>query len=221
MSTPSFSAYVLCFSWFFLATFTYVTTSTLLYITQRKQEIAIVPYRLPVAVSSSQLSLGTITGVNMSIEGADARQDIVAAFLARYSSPLQPYNHFAKFIVDTADKYDVDYRLIPAIMMQESNLCKAIPEGSYNCLGFGIHARGTLGFASYEESIDRATRELKKNYIDQGLNTPSKIMTKYTPGSNGSWADSVNQWISEMEYNNRELGKAEKSDADLAQYTKK
>jgi len=215
------SKYLLCLSWFFLAIFAYAATSSLLYITQRKQEIAIVPYRLPVAASSSQPSLGTVAGVSITIEGTDARPDIVAAFLARYNSPLQPYDHFAKYIVDTADKYGVDYRLIPAIMMQESNLCKAIPEGSYNCLGFGIHARGTLGFDSYEESIDRATRELKKNYIDQGLDTPAKIMTKYTPGSNGSWEASVNQWISEMEYNSRDLGKAEKSDADLTLYTQK
>ncbi len=214
------SKYLLCLSWFFLAIFAYTATSSLLYITQRKQEIAIIPYRLPVA-ASSQLSLGTVAGVSINIEGIDARQDIVAAFLTRYKSPLQPYDHFAKFIVDTADKYGIDYRLIPAIMMQESNLCKSIPEGSYNCLGFGIHSRGTLEFDSYEESIDRATRELKKNYIDIGLDTPEKIMTKYTPGSNGSWAASVNQWIAEMEYNSRELGKAEKSDADLTQYTQK
>ncbi|MEK7458101.1 MAG: hypothetical protein AAB612_01275 [Patescibacteria group bacterium] len=215
------SKYLLCLSWFFLAIFAYTATSSLLYITQRKQEIAVVPYKLPVTASSSQPSLGTVAGVSISIEGIDGRQDIVAAFLARYTSPLQPYDHFAKFIVDTADKYGVDYRLIPAIMMQESNLCKAIPQGSYNCLGFGIHARGTLGFASYEESIDRATRELKKNYIDIGLDTPEKIMTKYTPGSNGSWAASVNQWIAEMEYNSRDLGKAEKNDANLNQYTQK
>ncbi|HCR92637.1 MAG TPA: hypothetical protein DIU47_01640, partial [Candidatus Pacebacteria bacterium] len=118
-----------------------------------------------------------------------------------------------------ADKYNVDYRLIPAIMMQESNLCKAIPPGSYNCLGFGIHAKGTLTFDSYEESIERATRELKANYIDIDLTTPEEIMTKYTPGSNGSWAASVNQWIAEMEYNDRAKGKSEKSDADLTVYT--
>ena len=123
------SKYLLCLSWFFLAIFAYTATSSLLYITQRKQEIAVVPYKLPVTASSSQPSLGTVAGVSISIEGIDGRQDIVAAFLARYTSPLQPYDHFAKFIVDTADKYGVDYRLIPAIMMQESNLCKAIPQG--------------------------------------------------------------------------------------------
>ena len=43
-------------------------------------------------------------------------------------------------------------------------------------------------------------------------------MTKYTPSSNGSWAESVNQWIAEMEYNDRTKGKTEKSDADLMVY---
>lgn len=208
----------MCLSWFFITAMVYATTSTLLWVTQHKQELAITPYQLQVA-SSSRPGLGTLSGIHAQVDAADARKDIVASFLERYNSPLTPYDHFGAFIVDTADKYNIDYRLIPAIMMQESNLCKVIPEGSHNCLGFGIHARGTLMFDTYEESIERATRELKANYIDQGLTTPEKIMKKYTPGSNGSWAASVNQWIAEMEYNDREIGKTEKSDADLLQYT--
>lgn len=208
---------LVCLVWFVVATLTYATTSSLLYTSRQKKELVIRPFDLPVA-SSQAPHFGGSQGIRVTIETGDARKDIVATFLERYNSPLQPYDHFAGFIVDTADKYGVDYRLIPAIMMQESNLCKVIPEGTYNCLGFGIHARGTLAFDSYEESIERATRELKANYIDRGLTTPEEIMTKYTPYSNGSWAASVNQWISEMEYNNREKGKTENSDADLTQY---
>jgi len=203
--------------WFVLSTITYAITGSLLFTTRLKKELVIRPFDLPVASSQTPL-FGGSQGIRITVETGDARKDIVAAFLERHNSPLQPYDHFAQFIVDTADKYGVDYRLIPAIMMQESNLCKVIPEGSHNCLGFGIHARGTLTFDSYEESIERATRELKSNYIDGGLTTPELIMTKYTPGSNGSWAASVNQWIAEMEYNNREKGKTENSDADLTQY---
>jgi hypothetical protein len=33
------------------------------------------------------------------------------------------------------------------------------------------------------------------------------IMKKYTPGSNGSWAESVKQWMAEMKYDDRKLGK--------------
>ncbi|MCD8545734.1 hypothetical protein LRY64_00035 [Candidatus Woesebacteria bacterium] len=96
------------------------------------------------------------TGAKTAIREGDARPAIVASFLERHNSPLEPYDHYGQVLVETADRYNLDYRLLPAIMMQESNLCKAIPPGSHNCLGFGIHARGTLGFESYEASFDRA-----------------------------------------------------------------
>ena len=159
-------------------------------------------------------------GLHFDARVADARVDIVKNFLSRYKSPLTPYDHFAQVLVDAADRNNLDYRLLPAIMMQESNLCKTSDPAIHNCLGFGIHKRGTLSFDTYEDSFDRAAKELKERYIDIGLVTPEQIMRKYTPSSNGSWANSVNQWIAEMEYNSRELGIANKSDADLTAYSK-
>lgn len=173
------------------------------------------------AVMLSQPEPQGSQGLHFDLQKADARVEIVKSFLERYKSPLQPAEHYAKALVEAADRYGLDYRLLPAIMMQESNLCKNSDPALHNCLGFGIHARGTLGFETYEEGFDRAARELKERYIDIGLTTPEKIMTKYTPSSNGSWAASVNQWIEEMEHNNREKGLANESDADLTQYTSK
>lgn len=160
-------------------------------------------------------------GLAFDIQTADARVEIVRAFLERYKSPLTPHEHYATELVRAADRYGLDYRLLPAIMMQESNLCKTSDPKLKNCLGFGIHARGALGFDTYEAGFDRAARELKENYIDQGLTTPAQIMKKYTPSSNGSWEASVNQWISEMEHNDREIGKTASADADLLEYTAK
>ncbi|MCD8545733.1 hypothetical protein LRY64_00030 [Candidatus Woesebacteria bacterium] len=45
-------------------------------------------------------------------------------------------------------------------------------------------------------------------------------MTKYTPSSNGSWAFSVNQWIVEMEYNDREYARENRQDNNLLEYTR-
>lgn len=163
---------------------------------------------------------GGSNGLQFEARTSDARVDIVASFLERYDSPLSPYDHYAKALVESADRYGLDYRLLPAIMMQESNLCKRADPAIHNCLGFGIHERGTLAFDSYEESFDRAARELKQRYIDIGLTTPDLIMKKYTPGSNGSWANSVNQWIAEMEHNDRSRGIANTGDADLTAYGK-
>ncbi len=152
-------------------------------------------------------------------EGADARAQIVANFLERYNSPLKPYEYYGTKIVAIADKYNIDFRLLPAIAMQESNLCKVIPPGSHNCLGFGIHERGTLAFDSYEANFERAARELKRNYIDIGLTTPELIQRKYTPSSNGSWAASVNQWMAEMRYDDKDSGRTKKTNADILEFT--
>ena len=172
------------------------------------------------AASGDKLpQMGKVQGVETIIETQDARPQIVANFLERHDSPITPYNEYGAKIVEIADRYNVDFRLLPALAMQESNLCKKIPEGSFNCLGFGIHERGTLGFESYEANFERAAREIKKNYIDIGLTTPAEIMSKYTPSSNGSWAESVNQWMAEMRYDDRQMGKTNKTNADVLEFT--
>lgn len=110
-------------------------------------------------------------------------------FFRKYDSVL--YDK-AEFMVKMADQYKLDYRLLPAIAMQESGLCKNIYEGSHNCWGWGIYGNKVTRFASYEEAIETISRGLKKNYIDKGLTTPEDIMRKYTPPSSGSWAFGVN-----------------------------
>lgn len=143
------------------------------------------------AIPSNSVSIST------DIEVADARPELIRQYLAKYNSPLQP---LATKIVEVADKYKIDFRLITAIAQQESNLCKRIPPGGYNCWGWGIHSRGTLGFQSFEEGIETVSRGLKENYIDKGLTDPEEIMTKYTPHSpEGAWAKGVNSFMGDMQ----------------------
>ena len=106
---------------------------------------------------------------------------------------------FASEIVETSDRYGLDYRLTTAIAQQESNLCKKIPPESNNCWGWGIHSRGTLGFASFSEGIDEVSRGIRKKYLDKGFLSIEEIMGKYTPLSNGSWAEGVTKFMAEME----------------------
>jgi len=130
------------------------------------------------------------------IETNDARPANLNAFFRKYNSPLYDY---ADYIVKISDQYQFDYRLLPAIAMQESNLCKYIPENSYNCWGWGIYGSTITRFASYEEAIDTVARGIKKEYIDKGLLTASAIMEKYTPPSTGSWANGVNHFLRMLE----------------------
>lgn len=129
-------------------------------------------------------------------ESQDARPEIIRQYLKRYNSVLVSYSNY---LVEIADKYGLDYKLLPAIAQQESNLCKIIPPGGHNCWGWGIHSQGTMGFDNFYESIETVAKGLKSEYIDKGYNTPEEIMTKYTPLSNGSWAAGVTKFMSEMD----------------------
>ncbi|OGY08198.1 MAG: hypothetical protein A2700_00370 [Candidatus Blackburnbacteria bacterium RIFCSPHIGHO2_01_FULL_44_64] len=126
----------------------------------------------------------------------DARVEIIRQYLEKYDSPLVPY---AEQAVKAAEENELDFRLLVAIAQQESNLCKKIPENSYNCWGWGIHARGTLRFSNYTEAIETVSQGLKENYLNKGYTTPEEIMRKYTPSSPGTWAAGVTQFLSEME----------------------
>ena len=134
--------------------------------------------------------------VSAEIVEEDARPEIIKNFLTSYKSPITSH---AKFVVETADKYGIDWKLITAIAMKESGLCKIIPEDSYNCWGWGIHSAGTLRFDSYEEGIDTVSKGIRENYVDIGLVTIEEIMSKWIPHSpNGAWAEGVKLYMAEM-----------------------
>jgi len=137
--------------------------------------------------------LPTVSGYATS---QDSRVEIVRQYLNFYESPLEPY---AAKIIESSDRYGLDYRLTTAIAQQESNLCKKIPPESNNCWGWGIHSRGTLGFSSFEEGINEVSKGIRKEYLDKGFRTIEELMGKYTPLSNGSWAEGVTNFMAEME----------------------
>ena len=144
------------------------------------------------ALPTSQNVLGD------SMSPQDARVAIVADFFKKYNSDLAP---FAQNVVLSADKYGLDYRLIPAIAMQESTLCKKAPKNSYNCWGFGIYGGKVTKFNNYPDAIDTVTKTLATQYKQNGLETPEQIMAKYTPSNNGDWADSVNLFMNQLQIN--------------------
>lgn len=130
------------------------------------------------------------------IKLSDNRVANLKNFFRKYNSPLYDY---ADNIVAQSDKYHFDYRLLPAIAMQESNLCRHIPENSHNCWGWGIYGNTVTQFDSYEEAITVVSKGLKEQYLDKGLVTASAIMQKYTPSSNGSWQHGVNTFLRMLE----------------------
>lgn len=126
------------------------------------------------------------SGVN--IEPTDARVKALDDFFQKYNSPL--YGH-AQTIVDEADKNDIDYRLLPAIAMQESTLCRKVIKNSYNCWGFGIYGGKVRRFANYDEGIKTVTSTLARKYVQKGMVNPHEIVQMYTPSDTGKWPQVV------------------------------
>lgn len=147
------------------------------------------------AVSSHAVNPQVLGAFSYVVKSEDAVPEIIKRYLAKYNSPLLPH---ADFLVNEARSYRIDPRLLVAIAQQESNLCKKIPDNSYNCWGWGIHSRGTLRFESYEQAVAAVTKGLANNYLGEGLVTPEEIMGIYTPLSDGSWARGVQQFIDDM-----------------------
>src|SRR3989344_3872467 len=132
------------------------------------------------------------------VQKVDGRAKIIEDFFEYYNSPLAS---LAQTFINVADKYQLDWRLLPAISMQESNGGKRIIPSSKNPFGYGIYGDKVLKFANFDEAIERVGKGLKEDYIDQGLKTPNQIMAKYTPPSlekGGAWAKGVNTFMEEL-----------------------
>ena len=131
------------------------------------------------------------------IETQEARVGVLESFFKRYNSPLFSY---AQKMVEVSDKCSLDWRLLPAIAMQESNLCNKIPKNSHNCWGFGIYSGKVTRFDNYDQAIETVTKTLAKDYKEKrGLTQPHEIVTRYTPGNTGSWAHGVNFFMDKIQ----------------------
>lgn len=127
-----------------------------------------------------------------SLPVADRRAEKLKAFLESFGSPLA---ESAEAFVESADKYGLDWKLVPAITGVESTFGKNIPAGSYNAYGW---ANGAYAFESWEESIDIVSKALKEKYVDRGLDTPFKMGPVYAPPSK-TWAYKVTFFMNKLE----------------------
>lgn len=118
----------------------------------------------------------------------DVRVETLRKYLASHNSPLAEY---AEVFVSCADKYDLDWRLVPAITGVESTFGKRIPQNSYNAYGW---VNGEYNFKSWEDSIEIVTRTLRINYLDKGASSIGAIAKRYAPPSS-TWAGKVKFFV--------------------------
>lgn len=180
---------------FFFGTplFLFLTLSYLLHITALKNSGQVLSESTQgIAYAALPPSENTIE--NTIIE-EDSKVEIVRQFLAKYNSPLEPY---APDIIAAAERYDIDFRLLPAIAMQESILCKRVIKDSFNCWGWGIYGGKVTKFSNYPEGIETITKTLSTKYRDKGLVTPFEIAKLYNPRNTNNWAENVTHFMSEL-----------------------
>lgn len=129
---------------------------------------------------------------------ADARPKLIENLFEKHKSPLAD---LGALFVTVADKYGLDYKLLPSIAMQESKGGQRIVDSSHNPFGYGIYGDLVIKFSSWEEAIEKVGKALRQDYLNAGLKTPSQIMAKYTPPSlakGGSWAKGVAYFMEEL-----------------------
>jgi hypothetical protein len=113
----------------------------------------------------------------------DDRAERLAKFLRSQNSPMA---RDAKSLVKTADKYDLDWKLLPAIAGVESTYGIFIPTGSYNPYGWN---NGSFYFENWAVSSDYVAKQIKVRWGYMGTATPWKIGPSYA--ANPNWASRV------------------------------
>lgn len=123
----------------------------------------------------------------------DRRAKILKEYLAKYNSPLE---NNAQDFIDAADKYALDWKLVPAIAGVESTFGKFTP-GGCNSWGWGVYGDQALKFKSCRDGIYTVSEGLRKNYLDQGLLTPAQINRKYA--ASPTWGSKVSYFIADLD----------------------
>lgn len=124
------------------------------------------------------------------------RQKILTAFFSKNNSPL--VKNVNKF-VEIADKYNIDYRLMPAISCTESSCGKFLIERSHNPFGWGIYGNTVTSFKSYDDAIEKVAQGLSKGYISKGYDTPEEIGPIYTPPSYTHWMRATRFFMNQID----------------------
>ncbi len=123
----------------------------------------------------------------------DSRAVVLKDYLAQYDSPLQ---NNAQDFIEAADKYGIDWKLVPAISGVESTFGRQIP-GGYNGWGWGVYGDQAIYFNSWKEAIFTISEGLKKGYIDQGLTNPYAMNTKYA--ASPTWGTKVDYFLNDID----------------------
>lgn len=103
-----------------------------------------------------------------------------------------PYVNKADVFVKIADKYEIDYTLLPAISGIESSFGLYLVENSHNPFGWG---GGYIYYDSWEDCIESVAKGIATYYPSD---IPEDIGPIYTPPNYVKWIKAVKQFQSEI-----------------------
>ena len=122
----------------------------------------------------------------------DYRVKALQNIFKKYNSPLVDY---APLYVKYADKYSVDWKLLPSISGLESSFGQFLMPGSYNGYGWG---GGYIYFKDWEDGIDTINKTIRTNYMNKwGATDVWSIGPIYAESK--TWSVRVNGFMNEIE----------------------
>lgn len=120
------------------------------------------------------------------------REGTLKAYLEKHNSILAEH---AETFVNVADKYGMDYRIMPAISGVESTFAKQYIPETHNPFGWGS---GYIYYTSFDEAIEALGKGLYNGYVSKGRDTVEKIAPVYNPPHPDTWARNVNYFMGQI-----------------------
>lgn len=134
----------------------------------------------------------TVKKTSVEAKQLDSRAVILKDYLSRYDSPLENYS---QDLVDAADTYKLDWKLVPAIAGVESTFGKQIP-GGYNGWGWGVYGTQAIYFKSWKDGIFTVAEGLREKYLNKGLDNPYSMNRVYA--ASPYWGGHVDFFLNDL-----------------------
>ena len=127
---------------------------------------------------------------------SDQRATRLKVYLDSHNSPLADE---AAFLIQEADRLNLDWRLVAAIAGTESTFGKRIPSRSYNAWGWAIFTGQNDGkhFSSWKDGITTVSEGLRFKYMDKGAKTIEQIGRIYA--ASPRWSGNVRFFLNAIE----------------------
>jgi hypothetical protein len=137
----------------------------------------------------------TVEQATSRVEIKDSRAQKINEIFKYYKCPLEG---MGEVFVNEADANNIPWYLVASVAFQESSCGKNTPkvngEESFNAWGWAVYGDKTHRFDNWARGIEIVSKYFASRFFSQGITDTCVIMKTYTPPSNGSWCNGVNEF---------------------------